>query len=222
MLADAIGGLLPSAIAVALSPIPIVAAVLILGSEHARTAGPAFALAWIAGLAAVSVFVVLVLSGGADADADDPGVAWLKLAVGILFLAMAAQQFKKRPREGEAPEMPKWMATVDTATAPKVALLGLTLSGANPKNLALTLAAAASIAEAGLDPADEALAIAAFVALGSLTVVGAVLAYLVGGDRTARPLAAIRTFMSANNAVIMTVILLVLGAKFIGDALAGA
>ncbi|MGE5636881.1 MAG: GAP family protein, partial [Nocardioidaceae bacterium] len=216
MLSDAVGDLLPSAIAVALSPIPIVAVVLVLGSQHARTAGPAFAIGWIAGLAVVSAVVVLVLSGSGDADSDDPGGAWLKLTIGILFLFMAAQQWKKRPKEGKAPEMPKWMATVDTATAPKAALLGLALSGANPKNLALTLAAGASIAEAGLDPADETIAVAVFVALGSLTVAGAVLAYLLGGDRAARPLAAIRRVMSDNNAVIMMIVLLVLGAKFIG------
>lgn len=222
MLSDAVGDLLPSAIAVALSPIPIVAVVLVLGSQRARTAGPAFAIGWIAGLAAVSAVVVLVLSGSADADADDPGVAWLKLAIGILFLFMAAQQWKKRPQADKAPEMPKWMATIDTATTPKAALLGLALSGANPKNLALTLAAGASIAEAGLDPADETIAVAVFVALGSLTVAGAVLVYLLGGDRAARPLAAIRRFMSDNNAVIMMIVLLVLGAKFIGDALGGS
>ena len=65
-------------------------------------------------------------------------------------------------------------------------MLGAALSGANPKNLALTLAAAASIAEAGLDPADEAIAVAVFVALGSLTVAGAVLFYLVDSKRAAR------------------------------------
>ena len=63
MLGDAIGDLLPSALAVALSPIPIVAIVLVLGAPHARTAGPAFAIGWIAGLLAVSVVVVLLGDG---------------------------------------------------------------------------------------------------------------------------------------------------------------
>ena len=75
---------------------------------------------------------------------------------------------------------------IDTATPSKAAVLGAALSGANPKNLALTLAAAASIAEAGLDRADEAIAVAVFVALGSVTVAGAVLVYLVDAKRAAR------------------------------------
>jgi hypothetical protein len=116
--------------------------------------------------------------------------------------------------------MPEWMTTIGTATASKAAVLGATLSGANPKNLALTLAAAASIGEAGLDRADEAIAVAVFVALGSTTVAGAVVFYLVDAERAARPLDAIRRFMSENNAVIMMVVLLILGAKLLGDGLA--
>ena len=43
----ALGSLLPSAVAIALSPIPIVAIVLVLGSPRARTSGPAFVLGWV-------------------------------------------------------------------------------------------------------------------------------------------------------------------------------
>ena len=220
MLSDAIGDLLPSAFAVALSPIPIVAIVLILGAPNARSSGPAFALGWIAGLLAVSVVVVLLVGSGDDPDSDDPGLNWLKIAIGILFLLMAAKQWTKRPKPGQEPDAPSWMATVDTATPPRAALLGVALSGANPKNLALTLAASASIAEAGLDGADTAIAIAVFVALGSLTVAGSVLFYLVAPDRAAGPLGAIKRFMSDHNAVIMMVVLLLLGAKLLGDGLA--
>ena len=221
MLSEAIGDLLPSALAVALSPIPIVAVVLILGAPRARTAGPAFAVGWIVGLVAVSVVVVLVLGSGEDPGSDaETGVDWLKVAIGVLFLLMAAKQWKKRPKRGQEPETPKWMATIDTATPLRAVVLGAALSGANPKNLALTLAAAASIAESGLGQADTAIAIAVFVALGSVTVAGSVLFYLVDADRTARPLAVVKQFMSDNNAVIMMVVLLLLGAKLLGDGLA--
>lgn len=220
MLTDAIGGLLPAALAVALSPIPIVAIVLVLGAPRARTAGPAFALGWVAGLLSVSVVVLLLVASGSDSDGDDPGLGWLTVAIGILFLLMAAKQWAKRPRHGEEPEMPNWMATVDSATPARAALLGVGLSGANPKNLALTLAAVASIAEANLDTADKAIATAVFITVGSITVVGAVLFYLLDSRRAAGPLAVVKRFMSDNNAVIMTIVLLLLGAKLLADGLA--
>jgi hypothetical protein len=102
----------------------------------------------------------------------------------------------------------------------RAAVLGAALSGANPNNLALTLAAAASVAEARLNQADTAIAIAAFIALGSVTVAGSVLFYLVDADRAGRPLSAVKQFMSDNNVVIMMVVLLLLGAKLLGDGLA--
>jgi Sap, sulfolipid-1-addressing protein len=47
MLGEAIGDLLPSAVGVALSPIPIVAVILMLGTPRARSNGPAFAAGWV-------------------------------------------------------------------------------------------------------------------------------------------------------------------------------
>lgn len=222
MLSEAIGDLLSAAAAVALSPIPVIAVVIVLGTSRARVSGPVFALGWVVGLAAVSATAVLLL-----ADADDPGshtatgVSWGEVGVGLLFLGMAAKQWRRRPEPGKASEMPKWMATLGSVTPARATALGLALSAANPKNLALTLAAAASIAEAGLDGTDTALAVVAFVVIGSITVAGSVLLYLIDPDRAARPLGRIKQFMSAYNAVIMTVILLLLGAKLLGNGLGG-
>ena len=106
-------------------------------------------------------------------------------------------------------------------TPVRAAAFGPLLSGADPKNLALTLAASASIAEAGLDRADTAIALAVFVALGSATVAGSVLFYLASPRAAERPLSVVKQFMAENNATIMTVILLLLGAKLLGNGLGG-
>lgn len=216
MVGEAIGGLLPSALAVALSPIPIVAVVLVLGSPGARAAGSAFAVGWILGLAALSAIVVLVLGSGVE-EGTETGIEWLKVAVGVVFFAMAAKKWRARPRAGESQEMPKWMDSIAQVTPSRAVALGAALSGANPKNLALTLTASASIAEAGLDPDGATLAVLVYVAIGSCTVASAVLFHLISPDRAA----AIGKFMADNNAVIMMVVLLLLGAKLLGDGLAG-
>ena len=85
--------------------------------------------------------------------------------------------------------MPKWMNAIDKVDPRRAFVLGIALSGANPKNLALTAAAAGSIAQADLGTTDTAIAIAVFVVIGSLTVVGSVLAYLLAGDAAKKPLA---------------------------------
>lgn len=219
MLLNAIGALLPTAVGVALSPIPIIAVVVVLTTSKARTNGPAFAIGWVAGLVVVAT-VVLLVAGSTSTSTTDDGASTLKVAIGILFLVMARRQWAKRPAPGQEAEMPKWLATVDELTPPKALVLGAALSGINPKNLALTAAAAATIAQAELTGLQDAEAIAIFVILGSVTVVGPVLAYLVKADAAAPKLANLKVFMAGHSNVIMMVVLLVLGAKFLGEGLA--
>ena len=51
--------------------------------------------------------------------------------------------------------MPTWMSAIDQFTPGKSLGLGFLLAALNPKNLTLTLAAAASIAAAGLSSTDS-------------------------------------------------------------------
>ena len=215
------GDLLPMAIGVALSPVPIIAVILMLGTPKARSNGPAFAAGWVLGLIIVSVIVLLLASDSDDTDSgSSTAVDVIKLLFGVLFLLMAFKQWQARPKAGVEPEMPKWMAAIDRFTAGKSLGLGLVLSGVNPKNLALTLAAAASIAQAGLSGGESAIAVAIFVIIGSLTVAGPVIYYLLASN-SAGVLGSIKQFMTEHNAVIMFVLLLVLGAKLIGNGIAG-
>ena len=62
---------------------------------------------------------------------------------------------------------------------------------------------------------------AVFVAIASISVVGPVLWYLVAPESAAKPLESIKQFMAEHNAVIMCVILVVLGAKLLGDGIGG-
>lgn len=209
--------LLPVALAVMLSPIPIIAIVVVVGSPRARTSGPAFAVGWIVGLLAVTTAAAFLLGGGDGTVHDEPSIDWVSVGLGSLLLALAAKSWLGRPRDGDEPKMPSWMATLDTATAGRALGLGAALAGANPKNIAMAFAAAATIAEAGLDRNQALATVIGFAAIGSLTVFGAVAVSLVGGARSEAALGRLRDFMTANNAVIMMVVLLLLGAKLVGD-----
>lgn len=220
MLTDVIGDLLPSALGVALSPVPIIAVVLVLGSPRARSQGSVFALGWIVGLVVVSVAVVLL--AGANEPPDEPSavVGWIKAAIGVLFLVLAAGQWRSRPRPGVEPTTPAWMDAIDTMALGRTGLLGAALSGLNPKNFALTLAAAATIGQAALSGGSTVAAVATFVAIGSLTVAGPVVYFLVAPHRAAGPLGSIKEFMATHNTAIMMIVLVLLGAKLLGSGLA--
>ena len=87
--------------------------------------------------------------------------------------------------------------------------------------VALAVAAGAALAQAGLSTGGDVAGVVVFVAIGSLTVAGPVLAYLFAGERAERVLVEIKEFMIDHNAVIMAVVCLVLAAKLIGTGLGG-
>ena len=220
---QAIGQMLPAAIGVAISPLPIVAVVLMLVTARGRVNGPAFLLGWLVGLAVVGV-VVLSVADGADASEDGAPadwVSWLKLVVGILLLLLAVKQWRGRPRPGEEPQAPKWMAALDTFSPVKSLGAGALLSGANPKNLLLAIAGAAAIAQTGLSAGEETVAWIVFMVLASLGVGTPVVLYFALGERSKSMLDELKTWMSTHNAAIMAVLLLVLGVKLLGDGISG-
>jgi len=222
-LGKAIGDILPMAIGVAISPIPIIAIILMLGTPRARVNGPAFAAGWVAGLAIVGA-AVLVLAGGSASQGSGAPATWtsvLKLAFGLLFLALAARMWRSRPKAGEQAAMPTWMGAIDGFGAGKALGMGALLSGVNPKNLALTVAAATAIAQTGISGSQEGVALVVFIVLASLTILVPVAIYFVMGAKAKEILDGLKVFMAAHNAAIMTVLFLVLGAKMIGDAIGG-
>ncbi len=218
---DAIGQMLPFAIGVTLSPIPIIAVVVMLGTPRAHVNGPAFLVGWFAGLLVLGT-VVLLVAGGAGAS-DDGGPAtwtgWLRLVLGALLVHLAIRTWRARPRGDTEPEMPGWMSKADGFAAPKAAGMGVLLSAANPKNLVLTVGAAAAIAQTGIDTLDQELALLAFVILGTIGPAVPVGVYFGMGERAASILEDLKHWLAAHNAAIMTVLMLVIGAKLIGDAI---
>ena len=145
-----LGDLLPSAIGVALSPMPIIAVVLMLATPRGRANGAAFAVGWVLGLVGVSVVVLLLASGADSSSSTSDTVSWGKVVLGVVLLGLAVRSWRSRPDDGAEAEMPGWMSKLDTFTPVRALVLGAALSGINPKNLALTAAAAASIAPARL------------------------------------------------------------------------
>lgn len=218
---QAIGQVLAVGVGVAISPVPIIAVVLMLVTPRARVNGPAFVLGWLFGLAAVGAVVLLVAPDANDDGAPATWVNVLKLAVGLLLVRMAARHWRGRPDDGESPPTPAWMGAIDGFTAPKAAGAGVALSAVNPKNLLLAVAAAATIAQTAIPGEQQALSYAIFALVGTIGVATPVVIYFALGARAAATLDGLRAWMARNNAVIMAVLLLVIGAKLIGDAITG-
>lgn len=219
----ALGNVLPLAVAVAVFPVPIIAAVLIVGSDRGVAKGLAFLLAWCAGLGAVGTIGLLIggVAGGSDAREPATWVNVLLLVLGVLLLWLAVKQWRARPSAGEEPPVPGWMRTVGDLTVAKAAGTGFALSALNPKNALLAIAAAVEIIEAGLSARQQVVVLVVFVVIASVGVLAPVALAVVLGERSRGPLNGLRVWMARHNAAIMAVLFLLIGAKLIGDAVAG-
>jgi Sap, sulfolipid-1-addressing protein len=196
--------------------------ILVLATPRGRANGLLFGLGWVLGLAVLGA-VVLALAGPADAsDGGEPAAwtGWLKLLLGVLALLLAARQWRSRPAPGSEPEMPKWMASIDRLKPGGALGLEALLSAVNPKNGGLTIAAAATIAAAGLAGGEQAVVLAVFVLIGSAGVLAPLVVYLVAGEGAARTLDSWKTWAATHNAAVMAVLFLVFGFKLVGDGIA--
>lgn len=220
---EAIGQVLPMAIGVAISPIPIIAVILMLVTRQARVNGPVFILGWLVGLAVIGILVIGV-AGGAGASSGETPATWvlgLEAVLGVLLLLVAARQFRSRPHDGEEAPVPKWMGAIDAFSPGKALAAGVLLSALNPKNLLLSVGAAATIARMSIDTGQQAVAYIVFALIATIGVAAPVVIFFALGDRAPALLDRMKAWMGQHNAVIMTILCLIIGVKLIGQALGG-
>lgn len=218
---SAIGDTLPLALGIAISPIPIIAAILMLLSPKARGTSVGFLLGWVLGIV-VAVVVFTLLSGlipAAAPDQSQPIVGTVKILLGVLLLLLALRQWRARPKPGEAAALPKWMAAIDQMTAGRGFVLAFILAAVNPKNLLLAAGAGVAIGAAGLSVGADAVVILVFVLIAASSVAVPVIGYLVAADRMRGPLDGLRGWLVDNNATVMAVLLLVMGVVLVGKGI---
>jgi len=221
---DMLGQILPSAVGVAISPLPIVAVVLMLVTTRGRVNGPAFILGWVIGLTSVGA-VLLSLASDFDSSSRlvEPvtGVSVTALLVGVLLLLLALRQWRRRPREIDEGTTPKWMEALDKFSPVKAAGAGVVFSALNPKNLLLAVAGATAIAQTDISAKQQVVAYAIFVMLATIGVGAPVVIFFAMGDRSRALLDRLKNSMARRNAVIMAVLLLVIGVRLIGNGISG-
>ncbi|MFO7690450.1 MAG: GAP family protein [Cryobacterium sp.] len=215
----AFGSSLSVAVALALSPFPIIAALLVLLSS----AGPAAGLAFLAG----RVLGVAVVVGAAAAISDvlersesvSPVVAVLRVLVGCALMVLAVLKWRGRPRAETEPDLPAWMGALEGSSPARAAGVAVFLSIANPKELLLGLAAGITIGSAGLPLGATLVVVLAFTVVACVSVAAPVVAFSVAPGRVQGPLEQTRTLLVRHNDAIISVVVLVIGAVLIGGGL---
>jgi threonine/homoserine/homoserine lactone efflux protein len=218
---DVLGQILPLAVAVSISPVQIIAVILLLFSERPKANAGALVAGFVVGVAFVLTLLVLVastqdLTSGSDGST---GVAWGRMALGVILLVAAVRKFRGRPGPDDPPAMPSWMEGMQSFSPGRSLVTGLGLGAANPKMIAMALAAAATIATAGLSTGDDAIVIAVYTVIGAIGVAAPLVVAVAMGDRAAPVLDGWRDWLAHHNAAVMAVLFLVFGVVLIGQGL---
>ena len=218
-----IGELLPYALGVAISPVPIIATILMLLAPKAGGTSVGFLVGWVLGITgATVVFLVIAETTGLDAGSDPSTTSsWIKLVLGVLLLLLAVRQWRGRPKGDEPATLPTWMSAIDSFTLVRALLLGFALAAINPKNLLMCIAAGSALGGSDLSSGDVVVATVVFIVLASSTVAVPVLGYAVAKERMRQPLDELKVWLQANNVAVMSVLLLVIGVVLVGKGLAG-
>lgn len=214
-----LGDLLPLAVGVAISPIPVVAAILIILSADADRTGPGFAIGWVLGIvAATTIFVLLsgALSGSEDTEPSN-AAGWIKIVLGIVLLGLATMQWRARSDT----ETPGWMRAIDKLSPIGAVGLGAMLAALNPKNLLLCISAGVAIGTSATGCGQQVVALVVFTVIAVASVVAVVAGYLVAAERLRAPLDSARRWLQDNNHIVMAIVLLVMGAVVLGKGIGG-
>jgi hypothetical protein len=220
-MAEVIGDVIPFAVGVALSPIPVIAVLLLLLAPAGVRGGASFLAARVLALAALTAVFAWAADLIDDAAGSTTPAAVLRFVIGVGLVVAAVVKWHRRPRGEAEPDLPGWMRAIDGMGPGAAFRLGLVLTVANPKELAFAAGAGLTVGGAMLGAGGIVVAGAVFVLLACLGVAVPVVAVLVGGERMAPVLAETGSWLRRNSAIVMAVVLLVIGAMLIGSGLSG-
>ncbi|WP_231996200.1 GAP family protein [Mycobacterium scrofulaceum] len=194
---------------IALSPITVVPAVLVLHAPRPRPTSLAFLAGWVLGLAALTAVFV---SGSGLLEglhkAPPTWASWARVVLGSALIALGGYQWLTRHRHGS---MPRWMRSFATLTPTRAGVTAAVLVVLRPEVLILCAAAGLAVGSSSLNAAGQLLAAAVFVVIAASTVAIPILAYAGAGERLDDPLERLKVWMEENHATLLAIILVLIG-----------
>jgi hypothetical protein len=201
--------LIPLGLVIALSPITVIPAVLVLHAPRPRPAGLAFLAGWVLGLVALTAVFVGAsdLLGGLQ-QAPPRWVSWLRVVLGLALIAFGIRSWLTRHRHTKTPA---WLRSFSRLTPVRAGVTGAVLAPLRPEVLILCAAAGLAISTGGLNAAGGWICGAVFVVVSASTVAIPILGYVGAGEHLDDTLERLKVWMEENHGAMMAVILVVIG-----------
>lgn len=220
LMTDLIAHITPHAVAVALSPIPIAALILLLLSNRAKVNSVFFLLGWMVAIS-INVLIFALLADAlhqANHQSNAFVSSLIHAVLGTALLFFAWKQWRSRLQPGEEPKMPKWMKTLETLSPWMAFVIAFSLVTVNAKNTIIDITTGIIIGQATSTFAQTLTAILIFTAMASITIALPVFAFLLMGNKLNNTLQKTKTWFIYNSPVILFVLFLLLGVDLLSKA----
>jgi hypothetical protein len=210
------GGILPLALAAALSSMPIVAVSVILISPRRGESALPFLAGWVLGCVVVLVLGTLAAQALPVQPRRKPEttIGVLEIVIGLGLVGLGLLAMRKRSESGTGP-LPNWVTRIDTFGSLPAFGVGLALN-IRPKALLLAAAACLVLRGGKLDPAEALVMIAVYTAIATSTVSIPTVLTLLFPDRMEPRLNAARGWLMANGLLITALVMIVIGVVIAG------
>jgi hypothetical protein len=217
---QALGHILPIAVAVAISSVPITATILILLSPKRNQAAVPFLVGWVLGIVLVVTIFTIFASALPSPKLRQPDViaAVGEILVGVAMLVFAFITWRRSRNKPPSTTEPAYLRAIATFGALPAFGIALALNF-RPKGLLLAIAAGLALHTANLDAAGDTVLIAIYTVIGASTVAGPIIVTLASPVKMQPRLVSARAWISKNNKIVTVLIMVMIGVVIIGTGL---
>jgi Sap, sulfolipid-1-addressing protein len=216
---QALGALLPIAVALAFSSVPLTVTILILLSPNRGRAALPFLVGWVIGVAAV----IILSAAGASALSQplrrgrDTAVAILEIVIGAALMVLAAIYLRRRSH-ASGTGLPHWLDAVDSFGALVSFAIAVLLSF-RPKGLLLGVAGGLVLSAASVKVNEAVLLIIIYTVIATSTVVVPIIASFVAPQRMQPKLVSARDWLAINGRFVTSLLMFMIGVVILGSGL---
>lgn len=200
--------LIPLALVITLSPLSVIPGILMLHTPRPRPTSIAFLIGWSIGIGGLTAGFVAISNALGGLNKQPTWAPYVRIVIGAALILFGLYRWFTRNRSAHTPG---WLTSMTSIGPGRALVTALVLAVINPKVLFMCAAAGLAIGSAGLGATGAWTADVIFTAVAASSVALPALAYLVAGDRLDGPLNKLKTWMEAQHAALVAVILVILG-----------
>jgi hypothetical protein len=207
--------LLLLALALALQPWSVLAAVLLVTSEGGGAKAAAFAAGWVLALTVVAVAVATFYPATPEVASTSPWLGWVQLASGTALGGWLLVR-SRGPAVPRSNAQPQWMTRLDSMTPRPAFVLGAFLP-----NYVVVVAAVGNVLQAGLSQVWTVGVLLVFIVVASAGVAIPLLVLVFRGEDAPLIYQRWRAWLIANGQALVRVVLAVLAVVLMAKGVVG-